>query len=250
MNPLDPFSQVSPYTSQPNPIFEPKFINLDYIFYKWYLFFTGGGSTDLSSGGVTIQTPSWWTRLFGGGGGGQEVAGAKTVSFAMFSGFIKDLIYIFILFLIAIIIYSVIRIFEIRKREKEYTNQKIKEYAEKQKQKAEVKTSEQNISRNEAWVRVLKYLNNDNESDWRMAIIDADKMLDTLTDQLNLPGENLGEKLKAADRERFQTLNQAWDAHNVRNRVAHEGTAYVLTKREADRVIALYEQVFREFAYI
>jgi hypothetical protein len=249
MNPLDAFNQVSPYTSQPNPIFEPKFINLDYIFYKWYLFFTNGGQTDLSNGGVTIQAPSWWVRLFGGGNGG-EVAGAKTISFAMFSNFLKDVIYIMILFLIAVTIYSVIRIFEIRKREKEYTNQKIKEYAQKQNAKEETKKAIQNISRNEAWVKVVKLLQSQNEGDWRMAVIDADKMLDMLTDQLNLPGENLGEKLKAADRDRFKSLNQAWDAHNVRNRIAHEGTAFVLTKREADRVIALYEYVFQEFGYI
>ncbi|MFN4181457.1 MAG: hypothetical protein ACK4FA_02060 [Candidatus Paceibacteria bacterium] len=249
MNPLDPFNYVSPYTSQPNPIFEPKFINLDYVFYKWYLFFTGGGTTGIEGGGVTLNTPSWWTRLFGGGSGG-EVAGAHTVSFVMFAGFIKDVIYFMILFLITLIIYCVIRMFEVRKKMHDHLQHEIHEYAQKQKAKELVKDAERTISRNEGWVKVLKNLESQNEGDWRMAIIDADKMLDMLTDQLNLPGENLGEKLKAADRDRFKTLDSAWSAHIVRNRVAHDGTSFTLTKREADRVIALYEEVFREFGYI
>ncbi len=249
MNPLDPFNYVSPYTSQPNPVFEPKFLNLDYIFYKWYQFFTGGGSTGLSEGGVSFNTPSWWVRLFGGSGGG-EVAGAHTVSFAMLAGFLKDIVYLMILFLITLIIYCAIRMFEIRKKMHEHLHHQIHEYAHKQKAKDVVKQAEKTVSRNEGWVKVLKNLGGPNEGDWRMAIIDADKMLDMLTDQLNLPGENLGEKLKSADREKFKTLNMAWDAHNVRNRVAHEGTSFVLTKREADRVIALYEKVFLEFGYI
>ncbi|MFM7088627.1 MAG: hypothetical protein ACKOW9_03800 [Candidatus Paceibacterota bacterium] len=250
MNPLDPFNYVSPYTSQSNPVFEPKFINLDYIFYKWYLFFTGGGTTGIEGGRVTFSMPQWWYKLFGGGSGGGEVAGAHTVSFAMFAGFLKDVFYFMILFLITLIIYCVIRMFEVRKKSAQQFEDELSAHKKKQEATQVVKEAERHISRNEGWVKVLKNLDSQNEGDWRMAVIDADKMLDMLTDQLNLPGENLGEKLKAADRERFKSLDKAWSAHNVRNRIAHEGTSFTLTKREADRVIALYEQVFQEFGYI
>ncbi len=249
MNPLDPFNQVSQFTSQPNPVFEPKFLNLDYLFYKIYLFVTGGSGGNMEPGSITFNAPSWWMKLFGGGGGG-EVAGAHTFNMAMLTGFIKDLLYFLMLVLIAIITYSVIRIFEIRKKEHEHLHHEIAEFAHKQKQKTEIVAAEKNISRNDVWVKVLKNLDSTNEADWRVAIIDADKMLDTLTDQLGLYGETLGERLKSADRDRFKSLNEAWEAHNVRNKIAHDGSAFVLTKREADRVVALYEKVFNEFGYI
>lgn len=252
MNPLDPFNQVSQFTSQPNPVFEPKFLNLDHLFYKIYLFVTGGSGSvpgDGTPGGFAVRLPDWWIRFFGGGSGG-EVAGAHTVNTSMFVGFIKDVLYLLIFVLITIIIYSTIRIFEIRKKEHEHLNHEIEEYAHHQKTKHAQVVVERNISRNDVWVKVLKNLESSNEGDWRMAIIDADKILDTLTDQLGLQGESLGEKLKSADRDRFKNLNQAWEAHNVRNRIAHEGTNFELTKREADRTIALYEKVFQEFGYI
>lgn len=254
MNPLAPWTNPDPHftASNADSIFQMKYINLDYLFYKIYLFFHGGeaGGGVNSGSGAGVSAPGWWARLFGGGGNGGEVAGAKTVSFGYFGEFVKDIIYIIILFLITLIIYCIIRIFEIRKKEKEYMDGQIAKYAQKQQAIHDAAVAEQSISRNEAWVKVLKRLDGETEGDWRMAIIDADKMLDNLTEQMNLPGETLGDKLKSADRDRFKSLNQAWDAHNIRNKIAHEGSDFVLTKREADRAIALYEHVFREFGHI
>jgi hypothetical protein len=36
----------------------------------------------------------------------------------------------------------------------------------------------------------------------------------------------------------------------VRNKIAHEGSDFVLSKQEAERTIGLYEEVFSEFNYI
>ena len=75
-------------------------------------------------------------------------------------------------------------------------------------------------------------------------------MLEDLTDQLNLEGDNLGERLKSVDKEKFKTLDDAWEAHLVRNKIAHEGTQFELSQHEANRIITLYENVFREFGHI
>ena len=63
-------------------------------------------------------------------------------------------------------------------------------------------------------------------------------------------GENLGERLKSVGKDRFKSLDDAWEAHLVRNKIAHEGLKFDITKREAQRVIYLYEKVFREFGHI
>ncbi len=103
--------------------------------------------------------------------------------------------------------------------------------------------------RNERWERVLTHVNSDNPNDWRIAIIEADVMLDELALRLNLPGNTLGERLKQAVRGDFKTLDQAWEAHRVRNEIAHAGSDFVLTQREAKRVVDLYERVFEEFRF-
>lgn len=100
------------------------------------------------------------------------------------------------------------------------------------------------------WERVLSHLNSERESDWRLAVLEADVLLDEMVTGMGYHGDSLGEKLKGVEKSDFTTLNKAWEAHAVRNKIAHEGAAFALTEREAKRVIGLYEEVFREFRYI
>lgn len=100
------------------------------------------------------------------------------------------------------------------------------------------------------WAHVRQLVESPHESDWRQAIIEADIMLDDLLSQLGYPGNTVGEKLKAVDPSRFQTLQYAWDAHKVRNEIAHSGSAYQLDEHQAHRTIAMYEVVMREHGEI
>ncbi len=100
------------------------------------------------------------------------------------------------------------------------------------------------------WRMVLKHMSSKNPSDWKIALIEADTILDALVERAGFPGATLGERLKNADRGVFKTLNFAWEAHKVRNRIAHEGSNFVLSERDAKKAISEYEEVFREFDYI
>lgn len=102
----------------------------------------------------------------------------------------------------------------------------------------------------ERWQRVLSLRDSENPSDWRLSIIEADIMLDDLLRQLQLPGDTMGEKLKAVEPSDFLTLDQAWEAHKARNMIAHQGENFLLNQREVNRIISLYEAVFREFQII
>ncbi|TSC57133.1 MAG: Uncharacterized protein Greene041679_427 [Parcubacteria group bacterium Greene0416_79] len=98
--------------------------------------------------------------------------------------------------------------------------------------------------------RVRLHVHSDRESDWRLAVLEADVLLDEMVTGMGYHGDSLGEKLKGIEQSDFTTLEKAWEAHVVRNRIAHEGAAFALTEREAKRVIGLYEEVFREFQFI
>src|SRR5690606_17681309 len=100
------------------------------------------------------------------------------------------------------------------------------------------------------WAHVRELIERPHESDWRQAIIEADIMLDDLLSQLGYMGQSVGEKLKAVDPSRFRSLEYAWEAHKVRNRIAHDGAAFKLTEQLAHRTIAQYEVVMREHGEI
>jgi hypothetical protein len=106
---------------------------------------------------------------------------------------------------------------------------------------------EEQIIKNSRWDRVLDHLASDNPNDWRLAVLEADIILDDIVETMYLPGDTLGERLRAVENSDFLTIDKAWEAHKVRNKLAHEGSDFILTQREAKRIISLYEEVFKEF---
>lgn len=100
------------------------------------------------------------------------------------------------------------------------------------------------------WQKILTLSESQNQSDWRLAIIEADIILDELLQKLQLPGDTMGEKLKAVEKSDFTTIESAWEAHKARNMIAHNGSDFLINQREIRHIISLYEAVFKEFFLI
>lgn len=96
------------------------------------------------------------------------------------------------------------------------------------------------------WNRITEQANSDNEQNWRLAILEADIMLNELLDLKGYRGDTMADKMKQIQRADFNTVDDAWEAHKVRNQIAHQGSAHQLNDRETRRVIGLYERVFKE----
>ena len=111
-------------------------------------------------------------------------------------------------------------------------------------------TKEPQDAKNPRWEGVKILASSPNDSDWRRAIIEADIMLDQYLTDRGYPGETLGEKLKNANPLQFTTLDLAWEAHRMRNAIAHLGEAFPLTERDIRATVDLYQRVFEEFDYI
>lgn len=166
------------------------------------------------------------------------------------------ILFFFSIFFLTLISYCTVRMFEIRSKEHKYLHHEIAEYAHHQIEREKKLQERESGSKNERWVKTLSYLFSQHSSDWKLAVIEADAMLESLLDQLGFKGDNLGDKLKGATQpayaggDNFRHLSSAWEVHTIRNRIAHEGASFELSQHEAKRVIALYEQIFREFGYI
>jgi hypothetical protein len=136
-----------------------------------------------------------------------------------------------------VIVYSTMRLFELRKREEKYYSTLLI-------------APEAEGGAHPRWEHIQSLAEGASASQWREAIIEADIMLDDLLTREGYEGDGVGEKLKAADPEQFTTLQDAWEAHKVRNQIAHEGSAFALSETLAQRTIARYGAVFREFKVI
>lgn len=91
-----------------------------------------------------------------------------------------------------------------------------------------------------------QHIMSNNPNDWKLAIIEADIELEKVMEAAGYQGNTLGEMLKDARAGSLQTINDAWDAHLVRNKIAHQGADFILTKKVAQDTINQYKRVFEE----
>lgn len=99
---------------------------------------------------------------------------------------------------------------------------------------------------NARYEAIEQHVASDNPNDWRLAIIEADIVLEELLDQRGFHGTTIGDRLKSASHATLHTLDDAWEAHKVRNNIAHRGGDFILTKRVAQETITRFQRVFAE----
>lgn len=144
--------------------------------------------------------------------------------------------YVLVVLGLIFITYAMVKIYDLRKREEE--------------QLGELVISPETIGPNARWEHIESLMASQEPSDWRQAIIEADIILDEMLARQGHDGEGVGEKLKQIEPSDFDTLQDAWEAHKVRNQIAHQGSTFDLSETLARRTVARYELVFREFGFI
>lgn len=137
---------------------------------------------------------------------------------------------------LGVIVYCLMRLFQLREHEEHFYGTVI--------------AAPESAEGNPRWEHIRALIAGQTPSEWREAIIEADIMLDDMLTRQGYTGDGVGDKLKQVERSDFNTLQDAWEAHRVRNQIAHEGSAFDLSDTLARRTIAHYESVFREFGGI
>ena len=126
----------------------------------------------------------------------------------------------------------------------ELSASQIEEIKEKEKLYAEMYGTG---AKNNRLADIDLHIGSNNPNDWKLAIIEADIILEKILDEAGYAGASIGDKLKSASPTQFTTIDDAWEAHKVRNKIAHEGGDFVLTKKLAQDTIHRYKRVFGEF---
>ena len=100
------------------------------------------------------------------------------------------------------------------------------------------------------WEHVQGLMNSLQESDWRQAIIEANIMLDEVLHQRGYPGDTMSDRMQSIRADKFPAIDGLWEAHRLRNRLAHDGSAFKLDARMATRAINQFEAAFRDWHVI
>lgn len=214
-----------------NQVPEPTFLNVEYLFYLIYKGVSG------------IFTVNWLQVMY---------VGVSLVTIG----------------LIIVILFALVRLYEMKQEDKK------KENADKKSEAASGATAVATTSAaaagfgdsvdgvdisavsgamvippNPTWDKLRERLLSDNPTDWRLAIIEADIYMDRQLDAKGWHGDTIGDKLKQLTPVELPSIQLAWEAHKVRNRIAHD-LDYILTMPEARRTLSYYEIVFRDLHLI
>ena len=78
----------------------------------------------------------------------------------------------------------------------------------------------------------------------RLAVIEADKVLDRALKDLNFSGATMGDRMKSATQVMGKQNNNVWSAHKLRNRLVHEETKP--KARDIRRAINAYQAALKK----
>ena len=98
------------------------------------------------------------------------------------------------------------------------------------------------------WLEIEQTLVRDDESSYHMAILNADKLVDKALRDKGVRGETMGDRLKSA-RDTLTDRNAIWDAHKLRNKIAHE-TDVRISYDQARRALAGFKKALKDLGAI
>ena len=95
------------------------------------------------------------------------------------------------------------------------------------------------------WSRTKARLDRGLESEYKLAVIEADSMLEDTLKKMGYGGETLGERLTKLTAATLSNIEEIKTAHQIRNSIIHDPD-YRLSLDEARKVLDIYEKAFRD----
>lgn len=186
-----------------------------------------------------INLEFFFRLLYNSRPGGPEVPTVNTfgVWFTHFWSTLAAVSFLFSLVALGFLVYASVRLYQEKQKLHHFTTDLDVDEAETNKDHSR-------------WAHIQSLIESMHERDWREAIMEADIMLEDALAERGYEGQTIAERLKNVNEQKITSLDDAWEAHKVRNRIAHEGIAYKIDDHLAYRTIKKYERVFKELGEI
>jgi len=99
------------------------------------------------------------------------------------------------------------------------------------------------------WNKALKHMKADTPSEAKLAIIDADEILNDILARMGFSGQSTGERLESLGVDYVSNIDKLREAHKLRNNIVHDPN-YQLSFSQAKKAIDAYSQAFKEMEII
>lgn len=101
----------------------------------------------------------------------------------------------------------------------------------------------------DSWEQIKRYANSVRESEWKLSVIEADKLVDDALKAKGFAGETMGERLMMISPAQLKSLQDLWDAHKLRNLIVHDAN-FKARQEQISSAVNGYERVLRELGAI
>jgi hypothetical protein len=99
------------------------------------------------------------------------------------------------------------------------------------------------------WKKIEKRLESKNESDFKLAILEADDLLNEVMEEIGHKGKNLNEKLENVDEEIITNLKELKQVRKIKEDIISD-PSYRLSEQEAKYILNVYEKTLKDLQAI
>ena len=93
------------------------------------------------------------------------------------------------------------------------------------------------------WKRILSRLDRGTEAEYKLAVMEADALLDEMLKKMRFAGETMEERIAKITPYMLPNLEELREAHQVRNNIVYDPD-YRLSLTETRRILEIYQRTF------
>ena len=95
------------------------------------------------------------------------------------------------------------------------------------------------------WTDIVKRANTGTPENLRWAVMEADALVDMVLKERQTLGDTMADRLANFRREDYKTVDKLWDAHRLRNDIAHT-PGFRMTSRQAEKALLSFRDFLKE----
>ncbi len=95
------------------------------------------------------------------------------------------------------------------------------------------------------WSAIVKRANTGTPENIRWSIMEADALVDFVLKERQMLGDTMADRLGNFRRDDYKTIDKLWDAHKLRNEIAHT-PGFQVKSRQAERALVAYRDFLKE----
>lgn len=99
------------------------------------------------------------------------------------------------------------------------------------------------------WEKIKGRLEKGDQASLKLAVIEADKIMDDIFIRMALPGKDMQERLAQFQKHELSSVDLVWEAHRLRNLIVNNPKTEI-TEEQATEAIRYYETALKELEYL